>query len=76
MFNLDKKGSPEPSLDGECTCPKFKAAKNRLLLLLGANTSEVLAKYSAGALITNSYGFFSFSVTVGFEYSAFKLIFP
>lgn len=43
MLNLDKNGSPEPSLEGGCTCPKFKAAENRLLLLLGANASGVPA---------------------------------
>ena len=32
-------------------------------------------RYSAGSHITNFYGFFSFSVTVDFEYFAFSLIF-
>lgn len=51
---------PEPHLGGGRTRPKVKAAKKRRLVLLDENTSEVVARYSAGILSANRDGFVSF----------------
>lgn len=68
-----KKRSPEPNLSGGCTHPTFKKAKNGLLVLLGDDTRDVAAIYSAGVCMTHFYGLSALqSLAVDFEWSAFN----